>query len=80
MEVAVDHDQLAGVPAHKGKDEEGKDPVHHPLGIVVEDNQAEGQVDGEGQGCGDGVNVMAVNPDSSLMILPYFTADKEISQ
>ena len=48
MEVAVDHDQLSGIPGYKGKDEESKDPVYHPPGVVVEDNQAEGQVDGKG--------------------------------
>ena len=48
LEVAVDHDQLARVPGHEGKDQQGEDPVDHSLRIVEENNQTESQVDGKG--------------------------------
>lgn len=47
--AAVDHDQLPGVPGHKGKDQQGKDAVDNPLRVVEEDDEAQGQVNGKGQ-------------------------------
>jgi hypothetical protein len=56
MEIALDHDEFADVPGGKGKHEEGKNLVHHASGIVEKNNQAEGEVDGQSQGCGYGEN------------------------
>jgi hypothetical protein len=52
MKLALDHDQFTDVPGDKGEDQEGKNLVYHPSGIVEKNNQAEGEVDGQGQGCG----------------------------
>jgi hypothetical protein len=44
--VAADQDQLTGVPAHEGKNQQGKDPIGDTLGVVQEDDQTESQVYG----------------------------------
>jgi len=54
--IAVDHDQFADVPGRKGEHQEGKNLVYDPPRIVKKNNQAESQVDGQGQGCGYGVD------------------------